>query len=362
MIIRSSPLAETDIAISSLTLTRRYQRQGATTEITSVGISPTSTTTASAFSTYTTTQTGQSWVDFFDLSSQKGYTKTTGSHATLGPGGAGKNRVATLRDWTVPVGQGAKYHHGSTVLVRDFTTGKTAFELKEAVNEPVVWSNDGIAIAAVEGKGRMGVWDVRTGTRVGRVVSHIDKITHAAFTPDHKLVTLSRDGTVRLTDPKTARTITKLEIEGTGSTNPRLLAVSPNGRTIVSLWGTTVHIWLPQANHLTSYNLNTTRTTEGWPLCISPDTRWMLNRTETGFDIVDIASGLIAWEAHEDTGVANMVTAASFSGDNKVLLLGRMNGTVEAWDMNQGSNIESARSSFEQLGLTGSSKDKKGHN
>lgn len=339
---------------SELTLIRRYQCVSAKTEITSVGMSPTSSSLASAFSVYATPSTGQSWVDVFDLSSQKGYTKVTGSQAALAPAGAAKNRVATIRDWTVQVGQGVEYHHGSTVLVRDLCTGKMIVELKGAVSGPVVWSRDGIAIAAGEGNGRMGVWDARTGARLGRVVSHIDKITHAAFTPDHKLVTLSRDGTVRVTDPRTAKTITKLEIEGRGSTNPRQLAVCPNGRTIVSLWGTMVHIWLPQTNYLTSYNLNATRATEGWPLCISPDLRWMVNRTENGFDVVDVASGLIAWEVRENDSVGSMVTAAAFSADTKVLLLGRMNGTVEAWDLEEGSAIQSARSGVERLGLTGS--------
>ncbi|KAG8416352.1 hypothetical protein J3458_006944 [Metarhizium acridum] len=349
-----SPSEIPEPLLSQLTLVRRYQWVSAKTEITSVGLSPTSSSLASAFRVYANPSTGQSWVDFFDLFSRKGYTKVTGSHAALAPAGAAKNRVATIRNWTVQVGQGVEYPYASTVLVRDFSTGKTIVELNGAVSEPVVWSRDGITVAAGECNGRMGVWDGRTGARVGSVVSHIDKITHAAFTPDHKLVTLSRDGTVRVTDPRTAKTITKLEIEGRGSTNPRLLAVCPNGRTIVSLWGTMVHVWLPQANHLTSYNLNATRTTEGWPLCISPDLRWMANRTENGFDVVDVASGLIAWEDRENDGVASIVTAAAFSADTKVLLLGRMNGTVEAWDLEEGTAIQSPRAGVERLGPTGS--------
>ncbi|KAK2616520.1 hypothetical protein QQS21_000563 [Conoideocrella luteorostrata] len=334
-------------------------RLGAKTEITSVGISPGPSTSASAFTTYATPQIGQTWIDFFDLSTQRGYTKATGSHATLGPASAGKNRVATLRDWTVQLSQGVEYHHGSTVLIRDFDAGKTVVELKEAVTKPVVWSRDGIALAAGEGKGRMGVWDVRTGARVGRVVSHIDEVIHTAFMPDHKLVTLSRDGTIRITDPKTAKTVMKLEIEGTGSTNPRLLAVSPNGRSIISLWGTTMHIWLPQVNHLTSYNLNTTRTAEGWPICISDDTRWMLCRTEDGFDIVDVASGTVVWERREEGGVATMVTAASFSADNQLLLLGRMNGIVEVWDIREGSVQKRTTSAFGEPSLPSGSRDSK---
>lgn len=351
------------IPVSGIKLQRRYQRLAAKSEITSVGIAPTATKSASAFATYAAPVTGQPWIDFFNLATQKGYTKATGSHAALGPDGSGSNRVATLRDWTVQLGQGVEYHHASTVLVRDFSIGKTAVELKEAKNEPVVWSPDGISIAAGEGRGRMGVWDVRSGARIGRVVGHIDEVTHATFMPDRKLVTLSRDGTVRITDPKTAKTISKLEIEGTGSTNPRLLAVSPNGRSVVSVWGTTVHIWLPQVNHLTSYNLNTTRTTEGWPLAISSDGRWMLCRTEEGFDIIDVASGTTIWERRDATDVSAMVTAAAFSTDGDVVLLGRMNGTVEVWDISESqSSVESASAAIGSLSLAAQSADKKQRN
>lgn len=231
-------------------------------------------------------------------------------------------------------GQGAGHHHGGgTITVRDFATGKAAVELKEATSGPVVWSRDGGALAAGEGRNRVGVWDVRSGARLGRVVGHVDEVTHAAFTPDRMLVTLSRDGTVRLTDPRTARTLSKLETGG--AHRPRALAVSPDGRSVVSLWGTTVHIWLPQAGHLTSYDLRATRRAEGWPLAVSPDGRWMACRTEEGFDVVDVASGRVAWERieGEDLHASGMATAAAFSTDGRVLLLGRMNGAVEVWDV-----------------------------
>ena len=364
-----------------LSLSLRYRRLCAKSEITSVGISPSST---SVFAIYAAPQTDQSWIDFFDLDPHRGYTKATGTHAVFGPpassrpsppsssssrtssgsGGGGlastitssiariseksianstsaslagsTHRVATLRDWTVQLGPNIEYHHNSTVLVRDFATGKTAIELRDAARGPVVWSHDGLAIAAGEttARGRMGVWDVRTGARIGRVVSHIDDVTHAAFTPDMKLVTLSRDGTARVSDPTTGRTLSRLEIEGTAAANPRLLAVSRDGRSIVSLWGTTVHVWLPGASHLTSYDLRTVRQTESWPLCVSPDGRWMASRTEDGVEVLDVASGTVAWERREEAAcMENMVTTAAFSGDGSVLILGRMSGAVEVWDV-----------------------------
>lgn len=340
MIIRNTAPKEKGDLPCPLVLTRRYQRQVATTEITSIGISfNILSKSATAFSTYTTAQTGQSWIDSFDLYSQKNHAKITGSHAVLGPLLNGKGSIATLRDRTVPVGQGAQYHHGSTLLVKDYLTGKTAREFKEAVNGPVAWSLDGIAIAAGEGKGRMGVWDARTGARVGRVLSHIDEITHAAFTPDHKLVTIARDGWMRLTDPKTAKTIKRNFVMGLPATNPSLLAVAPNGNTVISVWGMHVVKWFPYMNSFTVYQLEQARSArgviEGWPLCVSPDTAWILCRTEEGFDIVDSASGAILWETHEDIDMTNMVTCAAISADKKILLLGRMNGMVEAWDIEE---------------------------
>ncbi|KAK5989874.1 putative WD repeat-containing protein [Cladobotryum mycophilum] len=249
-------------------------------------------------------------------------------------GGGASNRIATLRDWTVQLSGGVEYHYSSSVMIRDFNSGKTALELKEAQGYPVIWSRDGRAIAASEGRGRdrMGIWDARTGARLGRVISHIDTITHAAFTPEGNIVTLSRDGTVRLTDPLTSRTISRLEVEN--STNPRALSVSPDGRTVTSIWGTIMHIWRPHESCLTSHNLNSVRRTEGWPLCISPDGRYLACRTEDGFDITEVISGALLYE-QQIGGGGHIVTAADFSSDGKVLLLGRMNGDVQVWDIQE---------------------------
>lgn len=313
-----------------VSLNLRYRRLSSKSEIYSVGLSS-SVRSPAAYATFNGGQMDQTWLDMFDLNTQRGYSKIAGGHAVFSPPvKGGQTRVAALRDWTVQLGSGVEYKHSSTVMVRDFTTGKTAVELKAARSEPVVWSADGAAIAAGEASGnRIGVWDARTGALLGRVVAHIDKVSFAAFTPDMKLVTASRDGTLRLSNPTTSKTIAKLEIEGPGASNPRTLAVSPDGSTIVSIWGSTVHIWLPKASHLTSYTLASVRRKEGFPLAISPDCRYIVSWTEDGFDIMDVASGNVV--AERDGGA--LVTAAAFSADASVLLLGRMDGFVEAWDV-----------------------------
>lgn len=382
-----------------LSLSLRYRRLCAKSEVTAVDISPRA---ASAFAIHAAPQGAQSWIDFFDPATQRGYAKATGSYAVLEPlvapapprqpppesepsppspppragagarasslasslvsslarlgehgfadaasasrDGARRPRVAILRDLTVQLGQGVEYRHNSTVVIHDLSTGKTPLEMRDAARGPIAWSRNGLLIAAGEASPtsspRVGVWDSRTGARAGRVVSHIDDITHAAFAADDRLVTLSRDGTARLTDVATGRTLSRLEVEA-GGRNPRLLAVSADGGTVVSLWGTAVHVWVPATSRLASYDLRGARRTEGWPLCLSPDGRWMACRTERAFDVLDAASGAVAWEPPpepdapqaEPASTDDMVTAAAFSADGRVLLLGRISGAVEVWDV-----------------------------
>lgn len=82
---------------------------------------------------------------------------------------------------------------------------------------------------------------------------------------------------------------------------------------------------------MTSYSLGAVRATEGWPLCISPDGRYLACRTEDGFDVMEVSSGAVV--SSVESGV--LVTAGAFSPDSSVLLLGRMDGVVEVWDLEE---------------------------
>ncbi|KEY65900.1 hypothetical protein S7711_07932 [Stachybotrys chartarum IBT 7711] len=314
----------------TLTLTLRYRRQASKAEVTAVGISP---STSSAFAVSLGCQAAQSWVDVFDIESQRGHSKTAGETAAFSPKG---DRIACLRDWTTQVGGGVEQRYASTVLIRDAVSGKTVVELKGATSWPLAWSRDGRYLAAGEAgngfaSGRMSVWDTRTGTRTGRIVSHLDTITHAVFTPDNNLVTQSLDGTVRLSNPTTSKTLRRLEVESVRRPHPRALAVSADGSRIASVWASTVQLWLPQADYIVSYATNAVRRTEGWPLCVSPDGQRVACWTEDGFDLMDVGTGAVLCEQKTDM----LVTAGAFSTDGKVLLLGRMDGMLEVWDVEQ---------------------------
>ncbi|KAL7920881.1 YVTN repeat-like/Quino protein amine dehydrogenase [Trichoderma austrokoningii] len=316
------------MATSTLALTLRFARPASRSEITAVGISPSSTI---AYAIFSGAQTDQPWIDIFDLDSQTGYSKIIGCVAAFSPkvpsssssssspsASSSRLRINTSLPHIATLST-------TTLIIRDFSSSKPLLELRD-VASPIAWSPDGRSIAAADPRHRIGVWDIRIGTRTGRVPGHIDAVTHAAFTPDSHLVTLSRDGTLRVTNPATMRTLYKLEVS---SINPRALAVSPDGSTIVSIWGTTVHIWIPQHSQLTSYGLSSTRPCEGWPLCISPDCRYIASWTEQGFDIMDVASGAVICTREGGP----LVTSAAFSADGKTLVLGRMSGDVEVWNV-----------------------------
>ncbi|KAJ4158430.1 uncharacterized protein LMH87_008956 [Akanthomyces muscarius] len=331
--VASPPYSAT--APAQLGLSLRYRKLAARSEIHSVGLSADPLRPV-ACATFNGGQMDQVWLDIFDLDSQRGLSKVPGGHAAFAPPAAPASassvaRVATLRDWTVQLGPGVDYRHSTSLLLRDVHTGKSLLEIKGASGDPVAWSPDGRAVAAAEPRRhRVGVWDTRTGNLLGRVVSHIDRVEFAAFAPDMNLVTASRDGTLRVTNPATSKTVAKLEIEGLGAGNPRALAVAADG-TIASVWGTSVHVWTPRANHLTSYTLASVRRAEGSPLALSPDGRYMACWTEDGFDVMEVRSG--ATVAARNGGA--LVTAAAFSADASVLLLGRMDGHLEVWDLSR---------------------------
>lgn len=311
-----------------LSLALRYRRICSKAEITSVGLAPSS---SSAFAIYTAGQSPQSWIDVFDLSSRRGRCKSAGSRAAFSPGPTTTPRLATVRDWVVALPGGVELRHASTVVLRDAETGKAAGEIKEAVAGPIAWSRDGKLLAVAEAGHRMGVWDVRGGKRVGRVLSHVDAVTHAAFLLDHNLATASRDGTLRVTDPSTGKTLRRLEM-GYAAGPPQVLNVSPDGTRVVSVWGTTVHVWLPGGGDVvTSYSLGLSREREAWPLCVSGDGRWMACRTEEGFDVMDVMTGEVVFERRGEGG--GFVSSGAFSEDGRVLVLGGMDGGVDVWDV-----------------------------
>ncbi|KAK7418450.1 hypothetical protein QQX98_003942 [Neonectria punicea] len=209
-----------------------------------------------------------------------------------------------------------------TVFLGDYINGRRVQQMRWPGAKPLCFSPDGKWLAVGSARNRIALIDVKSGGVLdrARIVScHLDEVTHAVFTPDCKaLVSQSVDGTIRLTDPTTGKALAKLDTDAWKK--PLFLGVVPDSDVVVSIRGDTVYHWNHTSADVESYSLGSRRTREGWPLAISRDCRFVCCRTDDGVDIGDLYSGKVLYTIKFQSG---FVTAASFSGDGRYLILGK---------------------------------------
>ncbi|KAL2879482.1 hypothetical protein SGCOL_005087 [Colletotrichum sp. CLE4] len=180
------------------------------------------------------------------------------------------------------------------------------------------FSPDGQLLAIKGVRNRVEIITAAKGQGYSVIRSHTDEVTQAEWTADcTRLVTASKDGTLRVTNVETGRNIAKIEMEDWR--NPLWLAVSPTG-VIASIWGRTVTIWDYGSGAMNSYNLETAKGSEGTPLAISPDLRWVAYRSDDGADVTDLATGRVVYSATLESGFA---VSAAFSGNGQYMVVGR---------------------------------------
>lgn len=195
------------------------------------------------------------------------------------------------------------------------------------IRGPLAWSPDGLLLAALSDheQSRIYVFALATQLLVRAIPHHIGEVTHLAFMPDgDSLVSLSKDGSCKVTSLGTGRVLGKFEVESRH--DPVALQVSPDGGTIASVWGRDVMIWEHRENRMLSYHLGDVRATDESVLAISPDCRLLACRAEQGFEVLDLRTGKFRGEIALGTG--SFTTAAAFSSDGKLLVLGKHNGEV----------------------------------
>ncbi|OBR07244.1 Ribosome assembly protein 4 [Colletotrichum higginsianum IMI 349063] len=187
---------------------------------------------------------------------------------------------------------------------------------------PYAFSPDGRLLAIRGVRDRVEVVTSAKGQGYSVLRGHTDEVTHAEFTADAaRLVTMSRDGTLRVSSVETGRNVAKIEMEHWR--NPLMLGVSPTG-VVASIWGRTVTIWDYETGAVSSYNLETAKGSEGIPLAVSSDLRWAAYRSDEGADVTDLASGKVVYSARLESGFA---VSAAFSAGGRYLVVGRcLNG------------------------------------
>ena len=199
------------------------------------------------------------------------------------------------------------------------------------VSGPLAWSPNGELLAGVSSHDASRIYIVKTATQLlaGAVPHHIDAVTHLAFTPDGaSIVSLSRDGSCKITSLATGRVLRKFEVETRH--NPLALSVSRDGGTVASVWGRDVMVWTPADGVMRTYNLSAVRHSEGSALAISPDCKYLVCRSEDGFDVLDLPTGKFRAEIRTER---SFVTTAAFSYDSRSLVVGKHNGEVMVYSV-----------------------------
>jgi WD40 repeat protein len=271
---------------------------------------------------------------------------SSGYGVRLGSGGfaikPGVADIIVACPFVHPVAVTAETYGGMMPRLEVYDWGRRERLVKQdvAIRAPVAWSPDGEVLAGVSPRepSRIVVLQLAAkkvvGVRIGNVLMrHVDEVTQLAFLPAREeggraLVSAGKDGYVRVTSVESGRTLKKIEI---GTRAPAsILRVSPDGKLVVTVWGRDVVLWYLDSGRVHNYNLDAVRQSEGWPLCVSPDCRYLACRTEEGFDVCDVATGKFRGEF---AWMGNPITAAAFNSDGTMLAIGDYCGGLQMFEI-----------------------------
>ena len=236
----------------------------------------------------------------------------------------GQSVAASFGDWVRPI-------DGGGVAVWDAATGRKRFDLP-GPTQPVarvVYSPDGRTIAAASRDGTIRTWDAAGGT--ARIVATRNPrgVFDVAFSPDGKvLASASTDATVVLWDAATGKEQAVLkghedEVEA--------VAFSPDGTYLASGGRDhNIRIWDPATHRLVELIIPGRA---GWvtSLAFAPDGRTLASSHD------DEGRKFVRLWAIPKGGLGATLDAAShsvtFAPDGRTIATGRMDGTVDLWDV-----------------------------
>ncbi|KAL2138509.1 hypothetical protein VTI28DRAFT_6659 [Corynascus sepedonium] len=170
------------------------------------------------------------------------------------------------------------------------------------------------------------------------MVRHDDEVTQLAFVRGPTdwmaagmtaVVSAARDGYVRVTCADTGTTLKRIEVVPRVLA-PRMMQVSPDGNLVVTVWGREVVLCYLDSGRVDRYHLDTVRARDGWPLCVSPDCRYLACSTEHGFDVSDVATGKLRGEFSWDRPP---ITSGAFNHDGTRLAISNHKGGLDIFHL-----------------------------
>ena len=198
----------------------------------------------------------------------------------------------------------------------------------------VAFSPDRETLASGTRRGKIYLWNVRTGTLQHTLTAHTSWVQSMAFSPDGQTLVSAgdKDATLRVWDVKTGT----LQHTLTAHTSwvhwaKQSIAFSPDGQTLASACSNTISLWDVKTGTLR--HTLTAHTGSVLSLAFSPDGQTLTS--------VDWNPTLCEWDTNTSTLRQSIrgefrFTSAAFSPDGQILAIGTL-GSIDLWEVKTGT-------------------------
>lgn len=186
------------------------------------------------------------------------------------------------------------------------------------------FSSSGQRLATTASDYKIRIWDTENGCQLLVIQGHSKEIHSLSFSPNEKqIATTSADQGVHIWDTETGKEIRSFH-KHSGSV--RCIAYHPSGQFIASSSDREVILW----------NISTGRQMYFYSgkvdyIMFSSDGHFLLSRSPKGIGIRRVDSGVEIFSLSSEE-----IAAASFSAEDKAVVIEFSNGTIQAWDFQVG--------------------------